>query len=116
MGMNGELPGTDTATLEGRVLRLERQYEDGQKEYGLLSKNVELLSHEVKKLCLAIGITHHVPVPEDWQEITQVRRPVLKKLERSRNRSKWIAIGSGFATGLFEIVRYVMEHYHGTWH
>lgn len=113
---NGEMPGIDTATLEGRVMRLEGLHIAGEQEKSLLNKNIELLTFEVQRICQAIGISYKIPIREDWEEITQVRRPELAKLKSSRRRSKLIAVGSGFATGLFEVVRYVLEHYQGHWH
>jgi hypothetical protein len=86
-------------SIENRVTSLENQQAVVDRlstTVDRLSANVKLLTHEVKNVCLAIGIAHHIPIPEEWEEITQVKRPELAKL-RARASKGPAAAGGGVA-------------------
>jgi hypothetical protein len=93
-------------TLENRVKELESK----ETRIDRLAKNVELLAGQVQKLGLALGIAHHMPVPEEWDEITQVRRPELASLRaRARRGPAAAGAGVGLVWALVELLRAIAD-------
>jgi hypothetical protein len=92
--------------LEKRVVDLERKQEGIDR----LAKNVSLLAGQVQKLGLALGIAHHTPVPEEWEEITQVKRPELARLRvRAKRGPAAAGAGVGLIWAIVELLRAVAD-------
>jgi hypothetical protein len=61
---------------DAKIEELERR----QAQVDSLSRSVDQLAAQVRKLGLAVGIAKALPLPEEWEEITQIRRPELHSL------------------------------------
>lgn len=101
----------DVEHFMGRVIALDSDIVELKREFGAvrrLAHNVELLAYEVRQLGLRMGVS--IPVPSEWEEITQVKRPELQKLRRRARRGPALG-GAGVAIGwaVVELLRAIAE-------
>lgn len=97
--------------LVAKVIQHDTTVNRIEGEHVRLGIEVRLLTGQVKQLGLAIGMAHKVPIPRDWEEITQVRRPELRQLEKKARRGNVTATGLGavIVSGLIELVRACLD-------
>jgi len=115
-----------TVSLEARQDETDAWREKTDKHLAAVDRKLESLpkiermlgtvSGQLGSVGKAVGLRDFAPLPDDWEDITQVKRPALRKLEEERNRyerkSKTRPVmamgGSALVMGIIEIVRQVL--------
>lgn len=94
---NGNL--VDLDYLHGRHVELEarvdRNNEDIHGELktinhklGVIEKTIMFANGQLQVIGKAVGLRGHQPLPDDWEDITQVNRKDLQRMERDRDQAE----------------------------
>lgn len=121
--LNGSEEPITLDYLYGRTVRLEAELEPLKLEFARLdgtNERIDRLTTEVEKHTTqfklftlqlkefgsAVGHANRIIIPEDWEDITQVKRPELQKL---RHRSRQLPLVGLISAALVELVRAIIE-------
>lgn len=125
MTMNGE--HLDKDFLYGRTVALQSQVDELRRDTAgipRLAAEIRHLANQVRALGQAVGLRAQVTLPDDWEDITQVRRPELHQLKKSaeenerraaeqerraRTRPLWASIVTTIAWVIVEVVRAIAD-------